>query len=66
MNYFVIGDIHGSSAQLDVLLRHQELFEGRRIIFLGDYVDIGPNSNLVINTGQWNVHAAFSSSRISA
>jgi calcineurin-like phosphoesterase family protein len=48
MSYFVVGDIHGCSAQLSVLLRHENLYSRRRIVFLGDYVDIGPDSSAVI------------------
>ncbi len=48
MKYFAIGDVHGCSAQLDALLQCRELYEGRRVVFLGDYVDVGPDSKTVI------------------
>jgi len=40
-----IGDIHGDSARLSALLGK---LEGRRVVFLGDYVDRGPNSREVV------------------
>jgi serine/threonine protein phosphatase 1 len=40
-----IGDIHGDSLRLSALLGQ---LDGRRVIFLGDYVDRGPNSREVI------------------
>jgi serine/threonine protein phosphatase 1 len=43
-----VGDIHGSLAQLNCLLQQNELFADRSILFLGDYVDIGPCSKGVI------------------
>src|SRR5215475_6743943 len=49
MRYFVIGDIHGCSDQLNVLLRHGELYRDRRVVFLGDYVDVGADSRRVID-----------------
>jgi len=48
MKFTVIGDIHGCSSQLRVLLGHRELHEDRRVVFLGDYVDVGPDSPCVI------------------
>ena len=51
MNYDIIGDIHGHSDQLEILLQklgydlkggvyqHQE---DRQVIFLGDFIDRGP------------------------
>jgi serine/threonine protein phosphatase 1 len=49
MKYFVVGDIHGSSTQLGVLLEQRRLYLDRQIIFLGDYVDIGPESAKVLD-----------------
>lgn len=49
MNYFVIGDIHGCSAQLRILLKQREFLRNRRVIFLGDYVDVGPDTKGVID-----------------
>ena len=39
-----IGDVHGCAAELDVLLRHVDAADGDRLVFLGDYVDRGPQS----------------------
>lgn len=47
--YFVVGDIHGCSGQLRLLLQHEELYRGRRAIFLGDFIDIGPDSSGVLD-----------------
>jgi len=41
-----IGDIHGDSDRLSALLGK---LEGRSLVFLGDYVDHGPNSREVID-----------------
>jgi serine/threonine protein phosphatase 1 len=40
-----IGDIHGDSVRLSALLGH---IDSRRLVFLGDYVDHGPNSPEVV------------------
>lgn len=40
-----IGDIHGDSVRLSGLLG---MLGGRRLVFLGDYVDHGPNSREVV------------------
>lgn len=48
MKYLVIGDIHGCSLQLRELLNYAELENQRRMVFLGDYVDVGPSSADVI------------------
>src|SRR4051812_25100021 len=46
---FVIGDIHGDLASLERLLgRLPELGEGDTVVFLGDYVDRGPDSRGVV------------------
>lgn len=44
---WIIGDIHGCSEELDELLGN--LPPRDRLIFVGDYVDRGPWSNLVID-----------------
>lgn len=69
---YVVGDIHGRCDLLYNLLRkialdaaRQEPGQGRELIFLGDYVDRGPDScgviNLVLSTiaerAFWNVTA---------
>jgi serine/threonine protein phosphatase 1 len=45
---FAIGDIHGESELLQELLERLPLSEGDRIVFVGDYVDRGPDSHGVI------------------
>jgi len=49
---FVIGDLHGCPEETEVLLQHMEdslgLAEQDLVIFLGDYIDRGPNSNETI------------------
>lgn len=49
MSYFVVGDIHGCASQLEVLLSKRDLYQHRRVIFLGDYVDVGPDSKKVLD-----------------
>jgi len=47
---FVIGDIHGCSRALDDLLASIEVDSNQdRLVFLGDYVDRGPDSRGVID-----------------
>ncbi|MEQ8935084.1 MAG: metallophosphoesterase family protein, partial [Amphiplicatus sp.] len=50
---YAVGDIHGCAGQLDALLTQiqAEPAEGleKRIVFLGDYVDRGPDSRSVID-----------------
>ena len=43
MGTFAIGDIHGTSGALQTLLGHQLFDEGDIIVFLGDYVNKGPD-----------------------
>ncbi len=46
---FAIGDIHGDLEQLDILLhRLPELTKDDTLVFLGDYVDRGPDSAGVV------------------
>lgn len=44
-----ITDIHGELAKLDSVLEKLEINSKDRIIFLGDYIDRGPDSKGVIN-----------------
>jgi len=48
-NYWFIGDIHGELALLDRLLDSILRYEPAEIIFLGDYIDRGPQSREVID-----------------
>lgn len=66
-----IGDIHGCKKQLDeLLLKITEEYPGHKLVFLGDYIDRGPDPEGVIQTlktidgiflmgnhEQWLVHA---------
>jgi serine/threonine protein phosphatase 1 len=50
---FAVGDIHGQNEKLGALLdRCWKLSDGRaaRFVFLGDYIDRGPDSRAVIDT----------------
>ena len=45
---FAIGDIHGCRVALDALLGSLQLCDEDRLVFLGDYVDRGPDSRGVL------------------
>jgi serine/threonine protein phosphatase 1 len=45
---YAIGDIHGEREKLDALLAALDLRAGDRLIFLGDYVDRGPDPHGVV------------------
>lgn len=51
---FAIGDVHGCPDELAALLKHLEESEGVQdkdlVVFLGDYIDRGPDSKGVIDT----------------
>lgn len=49
MGRYVIGDIHGCNAELSRLLEGLPLTRGDALIFLGDYIDRGPDSRAVIS-----------------
>lgn len=46
---FVVGDIHGCAEELKELLARLPLTPESQIVFLGDYIDRGPNSKAVID-----------------
>ncbi|MCI0671411.1 MAG: serine/threonine protein phosphatase [Myxococcaceae bacterium] len=46
---YAIGDIHGELGKLDALLERLPLEAGDRLVFLGDYVDRGPDSRGVVD-----------------
>jgi serine/threonine protein phosphatase 1 len=48
MRTLAIGDIHGCNTALESLLRQVQPASTDQIIFLGDYIDRGPGSRLVI------------------
>lgn len=47
---FAIGDVHGCSNALTTILNEISLSYDDTVVFLGDVVDRGPNSKLVIDT----------------
>ena len=49
MHCFVIGDIHGCPNELRYLIEDLPLEKGDRLVFLGDYVDRGPDSKGVVS-----------------
>jgi serine/threonine protein phosphatase 1 len=49
MGRYVIGDIHGCDAELSRLVDGLPLVQGDNVIFLGDYIDRGPNSREVVS-----------------
>src|SRR5262249_31529921 len=48
MRCYVIGDIHGCLDELRCLVEGLPLESGDRMVFLGDYIDRGPNSKGVL------------------
>jgi serine/threonine protein phosphatase 1 len=58
---FAVGDVHGCLTQLEAILRRIESYGGGTVVFLGDYVDRGPNSCGVVrrliagpNSADWS------------
>jgi serine/threonine protein phosphatase 1 len=49
MRSFVIGDIHGCLYELGYLIETLPLQSGDRLVFLGDYIDRGPESKGVVS-----------------
>jgi serine/threonine protein phosphatase 1 len=49
MALYAIGDVHGCSATLDRLLDRLALTPDDRVVFIGDYVDRGPDSPGVLD-----------------
>jgi len=49
MRNYVIGDIHGCLDELRHLIKGLPLEVGDRLVFLGDYIDRGPNSRGVVS-----------------
>lgn len=47
--YIAVGDIHGCVEQLEELFSQIKKYPDHKIVFLGDYIDRGPESNEVIN-----------------
>jgi len=46
--YIAIGDIHGCLAQLEEILVQARAYPGHGLVFLGDYIDRGPDSEGVV------------------
>jgi serine/threonine protein phosphatase 1 len=46
---YAVGDIHGELAKLEGLLAALPLQSGDRLVFLGDYIDRGPQSAAVVS-----------------
>ena len=49
MSRYVIGDIHGCANELRRLIEALPLTGGDRLVFLGDYIDRGPDSAAVVS-----------------
>ena len=53
MKRYVVGDIHGCFDELSQLIteiaKHAGIEESYKIIFVGDYIDRGPDSRAVVN-----------------
>lgn len=49
MGIIAIGDIHGCAATLEVLLDRLSVNGDDHLVFVGDYIDRGPNSKAVID-----------------
>jgi serine/threonine protein phosphatase 1 len=49
-NLFAIGDVHGCAQELRALIHKLPLDQNSVLVFLGDYVDRGPDSKGVIDT----------------
>ncbi|HET6569853.1 MAG TPA: metallophosphoesterase family protein, partial [Rhodothermales bacterium] len=49
MSFIAVGDIHGCAQTLDVLLKHLSPGADDHLVFVGDYVDRGPDSKGVID-----------------
>jgi serine/threonine protein phosphatase 1 len=49
MGLIAIGDIHGCAKTLDLLLEHLDPTDEDHLIFVGDYIDRGPDSKGVID-----------------
>ncbi len=56
--FIAIGDIHGCPAQLEEILKAASAYPEHRLVFLGDYIDRGPDSDAVIEKIR-NLDAVF-------
>ena len=46
---FIIGDIHGEIRLLEKLLKEMDTYKTEELVFVGDFIDRGPHSRLVID-----------------
>jgi serine/threonine protein phosphatase 1 len=46
--FLVVGDIHGCPVQLEEILDRAQAYPDHRLVFLGDYIDRGPDSETVL------------------
>ncbi len=56
--YIAVGDIHGCPEQLEEILNQAEMWPNHQLVFLGDYIDRGPDSDAVIKRIR-NLDAVF-------
>ena len=49
MRFFIVGDIHACPQELETLLRTLALQPEDHLVFLGDYVDRGPDARAVVD-----------------
>ncbi|MDZ7714829.1 MAG: metallophosphoesterase family protein [Balneolaceae bacterium] len=47
--FVAIGDIHGCNQSMEALLSKLEEYKDRQFVFVGDYIDRGPNSKAVVD-----------------
>ena len=47
--FFIVGDIHACPQELEILLSSLVLQTEDRLVFLGDYIDRGPDASAVVN-----------------
>lgn len=47
--YLAIGDVHGCSRSLEALLDKLTKYDDRKYVFIGDYIDRGPDSKGVVD-----------------
>lgn len=48
-SFIAVGDIHGCLRSLEALLEQLEAYDDRQIVFVGDYIDRGPDSRGVVD-----------------
>ncbi len=47
--FIAVGDIHGCPEQLEEILEKASVYPDHKLVFLGDYIDRGPDSEAVID-----------------